>query len=136
MRELNWPLLIILGVLGLARPLARITFEGTHLPPGAIALSMTGLVTIMWGLGLGLARAANPLLGGIITGLIYAFGAIILSGILSPILNGHLDGPLAHPWAIVPMLLINALWGGVAGALALLVRRLRWGTWTLDRVRS
>lgn len=136
MREINWPLLIILGVLGLARPLARITFEGTHLPAAVIALSMTGLVTIMWAMGLGLARAANPLLGGIITGLVYAIGATILSGILSPILNGHLDGPLAHPWAIMPMLLINALWGGLAGALALLVRRMRWGTWTLDRVRS
>lgn len=136
MRELNWPLLIILGLLGLARPLARITLEGTQLPTAVIALSLTVAVTIIWALGIGLARSPNPLLAGIITGLVYAIGAILLSGILSPILHGHLEGPLAQPSAIVPMLLINALWGGFAGALALLVRRVRWGTWTLDQVRS
>lgn len=135
-RELNWPLLIILGLLGLVRPLARITLEGTQLPTPVIALGMTALVTLVWALGLGQSRAANPLLGGTITGLVYAVGAIILSGILSLILHGQLEGPLARPLAIVPMLLINAIWGAIAGGLALVVRRLRWGTWTLERVRS
>lgn len=136
LRELNWPLPVILGLVGLIRPLARITLERSALPTALIALSMTAVVTVMWALGIGLARSANPLLGGIVTGLVYAVGAIILSGILSPILLGQLDGPLARPFAIVPMLLVNALWGALAGGLAMIVRRLRWGTWTLERIRS
>lgn len=134
-RKLDWPLLIILGLLGLIRPLARIIFEETDLPTAVIALSLTVLVTLMWSLGLGLARVANPVLGGIVTGLVYAIAAIILSAILSPVLLGRLEGPLAQPLAIVPMLVTNAGWGAIAGGLALFVRRLRWGTWTLDRVR-
>lgn len=140
LRQLIWPLIIVLGILGLVRPLARIVFEGAQLPTPVIALSMTLLVTIVWMagcwvLGLGLSRAANPLLGGIATGLVYAIGAIVLSAILSPILLGHLEGPLSNPFAIVPMLLTNAVWGAIVGGLALVVRRIRWGTWTTGRVQ-
>ncbi|MBM6588726.1 hypothetical protein [Brevibacterium sp. RIT 803] len=133
-RELKWPLLIILGLLGLVRPVARIALENSGLPTPAIALGMTVLVTLVWALALGLSRSANPLLSGGIVGVIYALGAIILSGVLSPILLGHLEGPLVQPLAIIPMLVTNAVWGVIAGGLALLVRRLRWGTWTLNRL--
>lgn len=133
-RELKWPLLIILGLLGLVRPVARIALESSGLPTQSIALGLTALVTLVWVLALGLSRSANPLLSGGIVGLVYALGAIILSGILSPILLGHLEGPLAQPLAIIPMLVTNAVWGVIAGGLALLVRRLRWGTWTLNRL--
>ena len=133
-RELKWPLLIILGLLGLVRPVARIALENSGLPTPAIALGMTVLVTLVWALALGLSRSANPLLSGGIVGVVYALGAIILSGVLSPILLGHLEGPLAQPLAIIPMLVTNAVWGVIAGGLALLVRRLRRGTWTLNRL--
>ncbi|WP_231442005.1 hypothetical protein [Brevibacterium zhoupengii] len=133
-RELKWPLLIILGLLGLVRPVARIALENSGLPTPPIALGMTALVTLVWVLVLGLSRSVNPLLSGVVVALVYALGAIILSGILSPILLGHLEGPLAQPLAIIPMLVTNAVWGVIAGGLALLVRRLRWGTWTLNRV--
>lgn len=134
LRELKWPLLIILGLLGLVRPVARIALENSGLPTPAIALGTTALVTLVWVLALGLSRSANPLLSGGIVGVVYALGAIILSGVLSPILLGHLEGPLAQPLAIIPMLVTNAVWGVIAGGLALLVRRLRRGTWTLNRL--
>ena len=134
LRDLNWPLIIVLGIVGLVRPLARIVFDGTQVPTAVVALGTTVLVTVVWALGLGLARAGNPMLGGIATGLVYALGAIVLSGILSPTLLGHLAGPLSNPLAIVPMLGANAVWGAIAGGLALLVRRVRWGTWTRARV--
>lgn len=51
--------------------------------------------------------------------------AILLSEILSPSLLGHLTGPLAHPVALVPMLLTNGVWGALTGALALLLQRAR-----------
>ena len=40
-------------------------------------------------------------------------------------LDGELQGPLAHPVAIVPVLLVNALWGLIAGLLAVSAAKLR-----------
>lgn len=128
-RELNWPLIIVLGLAGLARPITRMIFDGQGVTSAVLALGMTAVVTIAWALALGLSRSPQPVLGGVATGLIYALGAIILSAVLSPILLGRLDGTLANPIAIVPMLLTNAVWGAAAGAIALVVRRVRWGTW-------
>jgi hypothetical protein len=82
-------------------------------------------VTAVWVLVVGLGRVAQPVLTLVGAGLAYGVFAIALSGILSPILSGELQGPLAMPIAIVPMLLVNALWGLVAGGLALLVARVR-----------
>ncbi len=134
LRQLNWPLIVVLGIVALARPLARIVFAESSLPTPVIALGMTGIVTLVWALGLGLSRSPNPLLGGVFTGLVYAVGAILLSAVLSSALHGRLEGPVADPIAIVPMLLINAVWGAFAGALALVIRRLRWGAWELQRI--
>lgn len=127
-RSLSWPLIIPLGLLGLVRPIVRIVLEGASVATPVIALTMTGLITIVWTLVLGLSRAKHLLVSGIATGLVYAIGAIILSGILSPILLGHLDGPLADPIAIIPMLLTNVIWGVLVGALALAARRIRAGS--------
>jgi hypothetical protein len=42
----------------------------------------------------------------------------VLSGILSPIMDGRFDGPLAYPIAVLPMLVVNAAWGAFAGVIA------------------
>ncbi|MGO1320278.1 MAG: hypothetical protein ACTII7_04265 [Galactobacter sp.] len=59
---------------------------------------------------------------GVFVGLTYAVLAMLISAVVSPILDSQLNGPLANPIAIVPMLAVNAGWGLLAGALALLVR--------------
>ena len=62
-------------------------------------------------------------------GLAYGVLSIVLSGILSPILTGELQGPLATPFAfaVVPVLVVNGVWGVVTGVIALAVMRMREG---------
>jgi hypothetical protein len=43
-------------------------------------------------------------------------------------MTGRLQGPLAMPFTILPVLLTNAFWGLLAGLIALLVRRARAGS--------
>lgn len=124
--KLPWPLILGLGALALVRPLIRTVEDqlGTGgLPAGPVIV--TGVITAIWVLVVGLTRTAHPVLTLLFTGLAYAVFAILLSGILSPMLTGELQGPLATPLAIIPMLATNALWGLAAGALALVVQRLR-----------
>lgn len=121
------PFLILgLGLLALVRPLASIVVEQSgHELGAAPRLLLTAAITLVWVAAVGLGRAPRPVLTLVLAGTAYAVAAIVLSGILSPLLLGHLSGPLARPLAIVPMLLVNALWGLIAGLLALGVRRLR-----------
>ena len=119
-------LILGLGLLALVRPLASIVVEQSgHELDAVPRLLLTAAITLVWVAVVGLGRAPRPLLTLVLAGLVYAVAAIVLSGILSPLLLGHLSGPLAQPLAIVPMLLVNALWGLIAGLLALGVRRLR-----------
>ena len=121
------PVLVLgLGLLALVRPLAGIVVEQSGHELGAPPrLLLTAAITLVWVAVVGLGRTPRPVLTLVLAGTVYAVAAIALSGILSPLLLGHLTGPLAQPLAIVPMLLLNAVWGLIAGMLALGVRRLR-----------
>ena len=124
--RLQWPLILGLGALALIRPLVSIVESqlGVTDPP-AVPIIITVVISAIWIGVVGLSRTPQPVLTLLLTGLTYAVLAIILSGILSPILTGHLEGPLAKPFAIIPVLLTNAIWGLIAGALALLLQRAR-----------
>jgi hypothetical protein len=124
-RRLNWPLVIGLAALALVRPLSSIVGMSDVLGKPATPLILTAAITVAWVLIVGLSRVREPLLTLVAAGLSYAVAAIVLSAVLSPILTGELQGPLAMPAAIIPMLVTNALWGLIAGGLAVLVRRLR-----------
>ncbi|WP_114854443.1 hypothetical protein [Brachybacterium sp. YJGR34] len=123
---LNLPLILGLALIALARPLTNIVADqlGAELP-AAVPLGWTALITLVWVVVVGTGRSPHPVLTLVLAGLAYAVLAMVLSAVLSPLLLGYLDGPLARPLAIVPMLVVNALWGLIAGALALAVRRLR-----------
>lgn len=125
-RPLNWPLIVGLGAIGLARPLTNTVLDqaGIDLGP-VIPLGWTALISLLWITVVGLTGVARPVLTLTLTGITYALFALLLSGILSPLLLGHLEGPLANPLALLPMLLTNALWGAIAGALALAIQHAR-----------
>lgn len=128
MRALNWPLIAGLAVFALIRPVSRIVLDHLGIDPGAaFPVVATVVITAVWALVAGCTRTAQPIPTLVLAGLVYAVLAMALSGILSPILDGRLEGPLANPIAIVPMLVVNAVWGLAAGALALLVQRVRVG---------
>lgn len=122
--SLHWPLIIGLGAFALIRPLTNIIGLDDVLGQPWTAILLTSTITTVWVLAVGLSRVGRPVLTLVVTGLAYAVCAALLSGILSPILHGELQGPFARPWIIVPLLLTNAVWGLVAGLLALGVRQL------------
>lgn len=121
----NWLLVLGLGAVALVRPLARITGAADGLGTPAGPLLLTGLVTLVWVGVVGLGRVPRPVLTLVLSGLAYGVFVVPLSAVLSTVLTGTLQGPVAAPVAVVPILLTNALWGLVAGLLALAVQHLR-----------
>lgn len=126
--QVSWRLIIGLAAIALVRPLVSIVESvlGVSDPP-AVPILLTLLVSTVWVAVVGLGRTARPVLTLVLTGLSYAAFALLLSAVLSPILTGRLQGPLANPFALVPFFGTNALWGLVAGGLALLVQHIRSG---------
>lgn len=124
-QSLNWLLIIALGAFALLRPLFRIIASQTDTDlPAVVPVALTFVITAVWVAAAMAARVASPVLTVTLAGLTYGVLSILLSAVLSPVLDGSLDGPLAHPIAIVPVLLLNAAWGAVAGGLSALL--LRW----------
>lgn len=120
--SVSWPLVILLGVVALARPLARIT-DAADSQVGVLLLTL--VVTAVWVLVVGLGRTSRPVLTLTLAGVAYVVMTLPLSAVLSTVLDGSFSGPLANPVAIVPLLAVNAAWGALAGVLALGVQRLR-----------
>jgi hypothetical protein len=114
-----------LGAVGLIRPVASIAGIRDVLDATVAALSLTVLVSLVWILVVGLSSVPQPFLTLVFTGLAYGAYTIVLGAILSSLIEGELMGPVTNPIAIVAVLVSNAIWGGVCGLLALLVRRLR-----------
>lgn len=132
-KTLNWPLVVGLGALALIRPLDRIIedqAEITHHPATSVLITVG--ISVAWILIVGFSRIREPLLTLVFTGLSYGVLSLLLSAVLSPILIGHLDGPLANPAGLVPALAVNAIWGLLCGVLALGLQRIR----HRDAVRS
>lgn len=117
LKEVRWPLAVSLGVLALVRPVLNIFGVMDDVKPlGPIVV--TALITVVWVAAVLLARDPNPVRTLVITGLVYGVLAIALSGIVSPIKDGELQGPLTNPIAVPAVLVVNAVWGLVAGLVA------------------
>ncbi|MBB3663139.1 hypothetical protein FB384_002043 [Prauserella sediminis] len=118
--QLSWPLIIALGVFALIRPLFSITGLMDELGKPVTPILMTVGISVVWLAAVLLGRAREPVLTLVCVGLVYGSAAIVLSAILSPMLHGQLEGPLATPGGIgvVMTLLVNAAWGGAVGLLA------------------
>ncbi|WP_218020311.1 hypothetical protein [Nocardia sienata] len=122
----DWPLALGLGAFALVRPAIRIVEDraGLDLSPAA-PIAATIAVTVVWTAAAVLTRVRDPLTTLLYAGLTYGVLSIVLSAVLSPLLLGHLEGPLSRPLTIVPILIVNAVWGLIAGAVALMIRRAR-----------
>ena len=84
-----------LGLVGLARPITNTVLDQIGVDPGPVVpLGWTLLITLLWVAVVGLGRVPRPLLTLTLAGLVYGLSALLLSGILSPLLLGRLEGPL------------------------------------------
>lgn len=124
-QRLHWPLVLGLAAVALLRPLFSIVGLSDALGKPATPLLLTAFISAVWVLAVGFSRVREPVATLVATGVAYAAFALIISGILSPILDGELSGPLATPIAIIPLFVTNALWGLIAGLLALAIQRAR-----------
>jgi hypothetical protein len=125
-RNLHWPLILGLGALALVRPIMKTIQDQAGVASSPVlSIGLTVAITALWAVVVGLSQVSRPIATLVAAGLSYAVLSILLSGLLSPILTGRLQGPLATPVAIIPVLLTNAVWGAVAGVLALALQRRR-----------
>ncbi|MFD5126881.1 hypothetical protein [Streptomyces olindensis] len=125
LRGLNRPLVIALTAVALVRPLFSVTGLSEALGKPLTPVVLTLAITLTWILAVGLSRVREPLLTLLAAGVMYALATLVLSGVLSPLLTGKLQGPLAQPMAIIPLILINLVWGAFCGACAIGLRRMR-----------
>ncbi|MCW2132029.1 hypothetical protein B0G38_001188 [Arthrobacter sp. VKM Ac-2550] len=127
--SLQWPLIFGLGALGLIHPLTHMTGVAEALGVQAVAPVLILAIALAWILIVGLGNVGRPVLTLVLAGVTYAVYLVVISALLTPILTGELQGPLAMPFVLIPLVLTNAFYGLVAGLLA-------WGVQGLRRVRT
>ncbi|PZT69140.1 hypothetical protein DN402_18350 [Streptomyces sp. SW4] len=125
LRRLHRPVVALLIAVALLRPLFSVTGLTDALGRPLTPLLLTLGISLAWILVVGLSRVPEPVLTAVAAGVGYALAALVLSAVLSPLLTGRLQGPLAQPQALLPLFLVNGVWGAVCGVCALGVRRLR-----------
>ncbi|WP_199742275.1 hypothetical protein [Streptomyces triticirhizae] len=115
-------LVTLLTGMALIRPLCSITGLTDALGRPFAPLAFTVAISLAWVLIVARSNAPDPLGTLVAAGLCYALAAIALSGVLSPLLDGELEGPLARPFTIAPLLAVNTLWGAACGRAAAALR--------------
>src|SRR5699024_503484 len=105
--NLNRNLIITLAMVALIRPLMSI-----------IGISEIVVTLVCWIAAVTIKNETCSVITLMMSGIAYAITAMILSGILSPILTGSLQGPLTTSFAIISMLMTNIVWGVVTGIAA------------------
>lgn len=121
--QLHWPLIIGMGALALIRPVLNLTGVMAYLGRPQGPLLITLLISLAWLAIVVRNRVQHPLRTLVWTGIMYGIFAILVSALLSPLLDGHSSGPLRNPIAVVSVLLTNAIWGGLVGFIALAARK-------------
>lgn len=112
------PLILLLAVFACIRPLMSIFGLMEQIGQPLASIAVTAIISFVWIAAVVFVRDKQPIATLMFTGVAYGVLAIALSAVLSPILTGQLQGPITNPFAIVSVLLTNALWGAIAGFLA------------------
>ncbi|HEU5090414.1 MAG TPA: hypothetical protein VFT99_23330 [Roseiflexaceae bacterium] len=117
--HLHWPLVVGLGSLALVRPFVAISglLDAIGRPLGS--LLVTALISFVWIIVVAALRVRRPILTLTCSGVVYGLVALAVNAILSPLLDGERRGPSTHLVAAASVILVNALWGVLAGTAAL-----------------
>lgn len=121
----NLGLILGLGAIALIRPMLKITGIIHLVGEQFGSILMTVLISLVWLFTVVNKNSQYPVRILIFSGITYAVFAIILSGILSPIINGELQGPLTNPLALISVFVTNSIWGLTIGVIALGIRKNR-----------
>lgn len=121
--KVNLPLAIGLASLALIRPLMSMLGLLEKIGQPAASISVTILISVIWIGAVAVFRVENALKTLLYAGVIYGIFAILISAIVSPIMTGQLQGPLTNPFAVVGVLVTNAVWGIFTGLIAAAVQK-------------
>lgn len=117
-KGLPWPLIVLLGAVGLARPvlsIAGVYDDGGVLGKPAGPLILTAVISLIW-VGAAVAlRLRQPVLTLALVGVAYSVLAIILNVSLQPFLD---DAELINVPGAIAMIVMNAVQGAVLGLIA------------------
>lgn len=123
--KVNWLLVIGLSSLALIRPLMSMLGLLERIGQPMASITVTIIISIVWIAVVLQFRVDHPLKTLLYTGIAYGIWAILISAIVSPILTGQLQGPVTNPFAMVSVILTNAIWGLITGWIATVVQRAR-----------
>lgn len=115
--KINWKIAIALSIFALIRPVMSIIGVTEFIGQPYASLTLTLLISIVWIVTIIYKDIETPIYHLVVTGILYALFAIVLSAVLSPILLGQLMGPLTHPFAIFSVFMTNIVWGGITGII-------------------
>ncbi|MEF3302252.1 hypothetical protein [Paenibacillus sp. GYB003] len=116
-------LIVVLAVIACVRPVMSMLGLLERIGQPLASLAVTAVITLVWIAAVVFARIRRPVVVLMFAGIAYGLLAIVLSAFLSPIATGHLQGPITNPFAIVGVLVTNAVWGVAAGLLATVLMR-------------
>lgn len=122
----NKNLMFVLGILALARPLTKIAgFIDIFGNEAAGSILMTLFISLVW-IGVTVKKELeNPIQVLFGAGVCYAALATIGSSVLSPLLDGTLQGPLTNPIALINVFLTNMIWGLITGCISVMILKKR-----------
>ena len=121
--KVNLSLAIGLAAFALIRPLMNMLGLLEKIGQPFASISVTILISAIWVGAAVWFRVESPVKTLLYTGIAYGVFAILISAIASPILEGQLQGPITNPFAIVSVILTNAVWGAITGLIAAAVQR-------------
>lgn len=122
--KINWKISIILGTAALIRPLMSILGVMEIIGQPYTSLGLTLLISIVWIGTVVLTKEKRPILILVMAGVSYASFAIILSGILSTLSTGEIQGPLTNPLALISVFATNIIWGLITGCISWVIMKI------------
>ncbi len=124
-KKLNWNLIIILSFIALIWPIMSMLGISDIIGQPFASIAATICITIIWILTVLIKQDPQPIQTLLAVGIGYGILVILVSGILSPILAGQLQGPLTNPLAMISVLTTNAIWGLFAGGIASILMKIK-----------
>lgn len=114
----QWFLIVGLAALAFLRPLMSVTGLSEAIGQPVASITVTLLISLVWLVVVVWTRVSRPVVTLMFTGLVYGVFAILISAVLTPLLTGQLQGPATNIFAVVSVLLTNAVWGLFVGFIA------------------
>ncbi|MCB5236902.1 MAG: hypothetical protein E6778_02730 [Niallia nealsonii] len=126
-KKFNWGFIATLSFIALIRPVMSMLGISEAIGKPVASITATIIISLVWIIAVVFRQEPQPIKTLIFVGIGYGILAIVISGIFSPILTGHLQGPLTNPFAIISVLMTNAIWGVITGIIAYAVLKIKRG---------